>query len=298
MVVMRLLGLFFIVCWWFGAGVPRTSAQHTMGYLYIVGDGAETPELMQRFVALAGGVGRASIFILPMASSLPDTAGRRHVALLQSLGVQRAQYVVFSREQALQPAFADTLKQATGVFFTGGDQSRLADVLVGTPVQEKLKELLRSGVAIGGGSAGAAIMSKIMITGDELLHTDTTVSFVSIWRENIKTAEGLGFMEDAIIDQHFVRRKRHNRLISVVLEHPELIGIGIDEKTAIVVAPNHSFEVVGKSCVVIYDARKASPIRSGPWHTIGGANLRMHVLLDGDRYNIGTGAVTPAKSGR
>jgi len=294
-VVIRLFALLSIVCWSGGIGAPWTYAQRTMGYLYIVGDGAETPEMMQRFVALAGGAERASIYILPMASSLPDTAGKRHVALLQTLGVRRARYLVFSREQALQPAFADTLMEATGVFFTGGDQSRLAGVLVATPVQQKLKELLRNGGAIGGGSAGAAIMSKLMITGDELLQTDTTVSFVSIWRENIKTAEGLGFMDDAIIDQHFVR---HNRLISVVLEHPQLVGIGIDEKTAIVVSPERSFEVVGKSCVVVYDVRAAAPIRSGPNHTIGGANLRMHVLLDGDRYNITTGVVTPVKSGR
>jgi cyanophycinase len=295
---MRLAAFLFVVCWLLGIGAPRSAAQHAKGYLYIVGDGAETPEIMQRFVALAGGANRASIVILPMASSLPDTAGTRHVALLQALGVRRARYLVFSRQRAMEAPFADTLSEATGVFFTGGDQSRLADVLVGTPVQHKLMDLWRNGAVIGGGSAGAAIMSKVMITGDELLQTDTTVSFVSIWRDNIKTAEGLGFMDDAIIDQHFIRRKRHNRLISLVLEHPQLVGIGIDEKTAIVVAPDHSFEVVGKSSVVVYDARTASPIRSGPAHTIGGANIRMHVLLAGDRYDLATGAVTPAESSR
>ncbi len=298
MVVKRLVVLLFILCWLSGFGLSWVAAQHAKGYLYIVGDGAETPDIMQRFVALAGGAERASIVVLPMASSLPDTAGRRHVALLQTLGVRRARYLVFSREQALQRNFADMLRGTTGVFFTGGDQSRLAGVLVGTPMHQTLKELWRNGVVIGGGSAGAAIMSKVMITGDEVLQTDTSLSFVSIWRDNIKTAEGLGFVDDAIIDQHFVRRKRHNRLISLVLEHPRLIGIGIDEKTAIVVAPDRSFEVVGESCVVVYDARAASPIRLGPAHTIGSPNLRMHVLLNGDRYDIATGAVTPAVSGR
>jgi cyanophycinase len=159
-------------------------------------------------------------------------------------------------------------------------------------------ELHRNGVVIGGGSAGAAIMSKVMITGNELLNKDSTDAFVSILKGNIHTSEGLGFLEDAIIDQHFVKRKRYARLISKVLELPELVGIGIDEQTAIIVSPDHTFEVLGSSCVVVYDARSATTVRSGHDATLGAANLTMHVLLDGDRYNIGTGEATLAKSAK
>lgn len=270
------------------------SGNGVKGHLFIVGDGADEKYILERYVALAGGPEKARIIVLPMASSIPDTVGMRHVSLLTSIGVRHAQYLVFSREQALRSEFADTLNNATGIFFTGGDQSRLAAVLVGTPVQQKLMELYRNGATIGGGSAGAAIMSRVMITGDELLHKDSTTSFVSILKGNIKTSEGLGFLDDAIIDQHFVRRKRHNRLISTVLEHPNLVGIGIDERTAIIVFPDHTCEVFGKSCVVVYDARKATSLRSTDEALIGGAGLTVHVLLEGDRYNITTGTVQPA----
>jgi cyanophycinase len=267
------------------------------GHLVIIGDGGDRSEqFIQRYVELAGGAERARIIILPMASSIPDTVGMRQVEMLKSLGVRHAEFLLFTREQAMMKGFADTLNRATGIFFTGGDQSRLAAVVVGTPVQEKLIELYRKGIVIGGGSAGAAIMSKVMITGDERLNTDSTNAFISIQRGNIVTAEGLGFLDDAIIDQHFVKRKRHNRLISVVLEHPQLVGIGIDERTAIIVNPDHTFEVVGKSCVVVYDARKAQGVRSGPNNAIGGTHLTMHVLLDGDRYNITTGHVRSSGS--
>ena len=99
-------------------------------------------------------------------------------------------------------------------------------VIVGTPLQKKLIEIYRAGAVIGGTSAGAAIMSKVMITGDELINKDSTNIFLAILKGNVQTIEGLGFLDQVIIDQHFVKRKRLNRLISVVLENPTLPGIG------------------------------------------------------------------------
>jgi len=267
-------------------------AQSVQGHLVIIGDGGRKDEAMKRFVDLAGGPIHANIIVIPMASSIPDTNGIAEVEILKSFGVKNARYIIFSRAQALQESFGDSLNSATGVFFTGGDQSRLAAVVVGTPIEAKLKEMYRNGMVVGGGSAGAAIMSEVMITGDELHDNDGGNAFSSIEKGNIKTSQGLGFLEDAIIDQHFLKRKRHNRLISAVLEHPDLVGIGIDERTAIIVNPDHTCEVIGKNSVIIYDARNASNIRSGSNNTIGGTNLTMHVLLDGDQYNIRTGQVT------
>lgn len=269
---------------------------HTVrGSLVIIGDGAEEPQILEQFVALAGGPDRARIVILPMASSIPDTVGMRQEHIFRRMGVKQVRYLILTREQAMQSRYADTLTSATGIFFTGGDQSKLAAVLVGTPVHTKLLDLYRDGAVIGGGSAGAAIMSRVMITGNELRHTDSSTAFVTIQKNNIETIEGLGFLDDAIIDQHFVRRKRHNRLMSIVLEHPQLLGIGIDEQTAIIVRPDKTCEVIGRGCVVVYDARNAKGIRSTQLGVLGGTYLTMHVLLSGDRFNIRNGRVVSAK---
>src|SRR5262249_37764469 len=153
--------------------------------------------------------------------------GREMAEEFKSLGVGTVSSVYLTHTQALAAEAAGKLDGATGVYFTGGDQVLLANDLVGTPVHDKLKALYASGAVIGGTSAGAAVMSEIMITGEERLNTQTNNPFIRIQQGDIVTAPGFGFVHDAIVDQHFVRRKRHNRLISVVLEHPSLVGVGI-----------------------------------------------------------------------
>ena len=133
------------------------------------------------------------------------------------------------------------MENVKAVFFSGGDQARLTDALLGTKLLDKIKKVYDDGGVVGGTSAGAAIMSEVMITGDELINKDKEDFFIVIQKGNIKTTEGFGFVKTAIIDQHFVIRKRLNRLISVVLEYPNLLGIGIDESTAIIVNPDSTF---------------------------------------------------------
>ena len=175
------------------------------------------------------------------------------VAEFSEIGA-RAEWIQFTREQALDPASSARLDSATGIFFTGGDQVRVTRAVLGTPLYRKLHELHRRGVVIGGTSAGAAIMSTIMLTGDERLNRDSTNAFVFIKPGNVVTVEGLGFLNTVIVDQHFIRRKRLNRLLSVVLENPAMLGIGIDESTAIVVEPDSTFRVIGDRSVMIFDA--------------------------------------------
>ena len=138
---------------------------------------------------------------------------------------------------------------------------------------------------MGGTSAGAALMSKVMITGDERFSKDTVNLFRSIRKDYVETVEGIGFLTDLIIDQHFVKRKRHNRLISVVLEHPELVGVGIDEATAIIVRPNGFFDVIGAGNVMIYDATHATEIRSDAHGNLAAQGLTLHLLAAGDSYD-------------
>jgi cyanophycinase len=136
-----------------------------------------------------------------------------------------------------------------------------------------------------------------MITGDEKLPggsrppkdpTDSSSKFLTIARDNIVTAAGFDLLPGAIVDQHFVRRRRLNRLISVVLEHPDRVGVGIDESTALEVGPDGTWKVLGESVAVVYDAREAhiTPPGQAP---LGAADVRMQVLPAGSTYDPSTG---------
>ena len=272
---------------------PSSHSQQVKGRLVIIGGGDRTSEIMQRIVALSGGAEKARIIILPMASSVPDTTAMEEAEEFKALGVRHVDWLLFNREQAMSPGFPEKLNGATGIFFSGGDQARLTAVIVGTPVHQKLKDLYRDGTVMSGTSAGAAIMSKVMITGDELINKDSTNIFNSIMKGNVKTIEGIGFIENVIIDQHFVKRKRLNRLISVVLEHPDLLGVGIDESTAIQVNPDRTFEVLGEGTVVVVDARKAKTIHTDKNQNLAGRDIEMQILSAGERWSMDAGKETP-----
>ena len=263
------------------------AAEQPRGKLFIIGGGRRSEGMMEEFVRLAGGPAQAWIIVLPMASGAPDTAGMEQVAEFSGIGA-RAEWIQFTREQALDPASSARLDSATGIYFTGGDQVRVTRVVLGTPLYRKLHELHRRGVVIGGTSAGAAIMSKIMLTGDERFNRDSTNAYVFIKPGNVVTVEGLGFLGSVIVDQHFIRRKRHNRLLSVVLENPAMLGIGIDESIAIVVEPDSTFRVIGDRSVMIFDAGRAAGIRTSATGNMGVTGVQLHLLLPGDRFNLRT----------
>jgi cyanophycinase len=267
------------------AAVPsRATAQKVKGRLVIVGGGERTSEIMDRFIELAGGRENGRFVVFPMASETPDTAGMRLTAEFKSRGAKNVAWLLFTKEQASAPGFADTLNGATGIWFGGGDQVRHTAAILGTPVHAKLKELYRQGTVMGGTSAGAAIMSRIMITGDELINKDTRNAFVSIMKGNIQTVEGVGFLDNAIIDQHFVKRKRLNRLISVVLEHPTVPGIGIDEATAIIVNPDGTCDVLGEGTVVVFDARRATGIHADKAGNLAARNISLSIYSAGEKF--------------
>jgi cyanophycinase len=265
------------------------------GHLLIIGGGRRGPEIMNRFVQLAGGPEKAHILIFPMASGDLDTSGMEMVEEFTSMGVRNAEYLVLNHDQAINPVSARKLEGVTGVYFTGGDQSRLTAALKDTPVETALKDLFAKGAVIGGTSAGAAVMSEIMITGDERQNKDTVNAFVFIRKDNIITRPGFGFVTRAIIDQHFVKRKRQNRLISLVLEHPALLGVGIDEATAILVDPDDTFEVMGAATVIVYDATHATDIKADAKGNLSAAGMIMHILANGDRFDLA--ARSPIREG-
>lgn len=266
------------------------------GSLFIIGGGMRPASMMCTYIDLCGGAD-APVVIIPFASVTPGEQGERMKRELQGLGC--AHVTVLDRFPAT--ASVDEVRSAAGIYFTGGDQNRLRDCLAGTATLAAVWEAYERGAAIGGTSAGAAVMSRVMLSGNELLNPDVVRSdegdaveaFSRIRQGNIETTEGFGFLEGCVLDQHFVRRKRENRLISVILEHSELLGIGIDESTAIVVAAG-GFEVLGESCVVVLDATHTTDVGAGRDGGLRCVGLTMHVLTDGQRFDLATRTVLPS----
>ncbi len=236
-----------------------------------------------------------------MASEYAD-AGVELAETFGKLGAS-AERVVLTREQADTEEAAAKLQDATGIWFGGGDQSRLTAALLRTKAQAAIAARYRAGAVVGGTSAGAAVMSTPMLTGDEMRpggdrppEKDSGDAYLTIARDNVATAEGFGLLPGAIVDQHFVRRRRNNRLLSVVLENPALVGVGIDESTALEVGPDGVWRVLGESVAVVYDARKAR-ITPPSVRALGAADVRLQVLPAGSTYDLSSGEATLPRPG-
>jgi cyanophycinase len=255
------------------------------GCLFIIGGGERDEPMMRRYIDLARGFGSGKIVVFPMASAEPKETGDALVEEMKKLGAANAVNCILTREQALAEGSVSLLDGVGGVFFSGGDQSRQMAVLLHTPMHRRLLDLYEKGCVMGGTSAGAAVMSEVMITGDEKRKAEEGKEFSTIEADNVVTAEGLGFLRTAIIDQHFVARKRLNRLISVVAERPALLGVGIDESTAIIVRPDQIFEVLGESNVLVLDGSRERA-RTGTGRRLGFRGLILDSLLAGDRFDL------------
>jgi cyanophycinase len=255
------------------------------GHLLIIGGGRRDNYLMEKFIELAGGK-NSKIIVIPMASSVPIETAEYQVNELKRLGCPNTEYINCTREDADNDSNITKLNGVSGIFFSGGDQSKLTKALMGTKLLEKIKSIYSHGGVIGGTSAGAAVMSKVMITGDELINKDSTNIFTVIKKGNVKVSEGFGFIKSAIIDQHFITRKRLNRLIEVVLENPKLIGIGIDESTAIIVNPDDTFDVLGENTVIVFDAQDSKNITTDKNGNLSADNILMHLLKSGDKFSL------------
>jgi cyanophycinase len=288
----RILALILVAVTVSAAGAQSTARKP--GTLQIVGGGTQPRELVQHFVELAGGSGKARIAVFAMASSSGDRNGESKAADFRELGAE-ARNVWITRQQADMDSVVALLDGVTGVWFGGGDQNRLTRALRGSKVEAAIRARYAAGAVIGGTSAGAAVLSAVMITGDERrpggARPDTSQNFITIDRDNVVVDTGFALVGNVIIDQHFVRRRRHNRLISLVLERDPHLGAGIDEGTALLVHPDGRWTVEGASVVVIYDARQAS-ITPASRPVLGAAGMRMHVLPAGSSFDPKSGKAT------
>ncbi len=250
---------------------PRTAPPK--GHLVIVGGGGVPDAVAARAIALSGGPSSA-VAVLPQASELKET-GAEAVEFWTKAGASRAVEVSLTDRAAATAA----IRQATFIWFPGGDQNRLTEALKATGLPELIRERYDAGATVGGTSAGAAVMSPVMITGD--------ADLLSITAGRTKTTDGFGLLPGAIVDQHFQKRQRMNRLISAVLDHPNLVGIGIDEKTAIIVSDGRRFEVVGDSSVVVIDGRRATVRPAADGALAAGTGLTLDVLKPGMTFDLG-----------
>ena len=261
------------------------------GALLIVGGGTQPRALVQRFVDLAGGAGRARIAVFPQASEAATTGGPEKAAQLQAFGAEAFAMNV-TRAEALDAATSARLDGVTGIWFSGGDQSRLTAVLAGTPLLEAIRARYRAGAVVAGTSAGAAVMSDSMLTGNQRRPGVDTVGYFGdtyphVARATIELVPGFGFLPGALVDQHFIRRERHNRLLAAILERPGMIGVGIDEGTALEVRGGR-WRVIGASAVVIYDARAAHITTPGA-PILGATGVAFHLIPDGGEFDPATG---------
>ena len=271
-----------------GPGPSRLSAvmrlfMRPQGHLLIVGGGDTPVSVQKRFVALAG-ADKARIAVFPMASSKSDEEAQEAARDFGLLGAE-AQVVDFRPGEANSAAVVQMLEGFTGFWFSGGDQSRLSNLLVGTRALQAVEARYLAGAVVGGTSAGASVMSRLMLTGKwRTPRNSEEEEQINIARGMKELASGFGLFKGAIVDQHFMHRARYNRLISAVLDHPQLIGVGIDEETALLVRPDGMWEVLGNYYVKLFDARRAQ-IMDDDGPMAKAADIRMHVLPEGGLFD-------------
>jgi cyanophycinase len=259
------------------------------GRLLIIG-GAEDRRcgagVLERFADLCG-AGRARIVLVTTATGQPGQVVAEYRRVFRKLGVRQVSELRISgRGSADSDEAIAALDGATGVFFSGGDQSRL-QTLVGSRINEHLMRRLAAGLMVAGTSAGATALGRTMILGGDGAEVSTAT---------VRTAPGLGLMPRLLIDMHFGERGRLPRLLSAVTLDPDRLGVGIGENTAIL-ADCDSFEVIGSGVVSVIDAERATVVHaatdSDPITLFG---VRLHLLPAGCLFDIGSRspAVGPA----
>lgn len=263
----------------------------TRGWIVPIG-GAENKEndkrILARFVAVSGGAD-ADIVVIPTASRLHET-GPRYEQLFRQLGAARVSIMDFdTRRDCHEPGRLARLGEASGIFFTGGNQLRLTTLLGGTPVAKLIRGRNAHGVTVGGTSAGASILSEHMIA-----FGDDGSSAIS---GSVRLAPGLGLTNRFVIDQHFRQRDRLGRLLTALAYNPFAVGIGLDEDTAAFIGPDDTLEVEGTGGVTVVDAADVSfssmdMVNEGqPICMLG---LKLHLLVSGATFNLHTRVASAA----
>ncbi|MEO8809333.1 MAG: cyanophycinase [Rhodanobacter sp.] len=263
----------------------RVQEGEQRGWIVPIG-GAENKEndarILERFVGLCGG-SEADIVVIPTASQLPET-GTRYEEIFSGMGAAHVTVLDFdTRRDAGESNRLDRIERASGIFFTGGNQLRIATLLGGTPVAKMIRTRNAQGVHVGGTSAGASILSEHMIAFGTEGSSPTAGS--------VRLAPGLGLTNRFVIDQHFRQRDRLGRLLAALAYNPFAIGIGLDEDTAAFIRPDDTLEVEGSGSVTVVDAGElqfSSMDRADEDEPICLLGLKIHILIAGATFNLHT----------
>lgn len=258
---------------------------NSQGPLVIIG-GAEDREgdclVLREFVRRAGGI-KAKIVVLTAATTAPREVGETYINAFGRIGAEDVQVIDTEHpEDGDRQEAVEKVQQATGIFFTGGDQARIIELVKGTRVDQAIRQRHAEGAVVGGTSAGAAMMPDIMIIeGDSA--TNPRVDAVSM-------GPGMGFLPGIAVDQHFSQRGRLGRLISALVQQQAILGLGIDEDTAVIVEGNQ-LEVVGQGSVTVVDETAATHnnldrlLKSEGLAICG---VKLHILPAGYRFDLQT----------
>ncbi|MCY3412785.1 MAG: cyanophycinase [Candidatus Heimdallarchaeota archaeon] len=262
-----------------------SSSNKSLGKFLAIGGGMElspTNPLIKKFIKLSGGES-SRIIILPTASDFGSEIGPLYKEAFSGLCKEVDYFLIETREDAENEACLSYLKDATGVFFTGGNQLKITYLLGGTEFMNILRGKIEEGVIVAGTSAGASAMSSTMIAwgrADEML------------KGSLQLSPGLSFIRNMVIDSHFIKRGRISRLLHMVAQHPGTLGIGLSEDTGILLdyeAEGSTFEVIGRRQIIVVDGRNikhsniASLTENKPYTV---TDVKVHVLGPGYVYNF------------
>lgn len=256
------------------------------GRLLIIG-GAEDKEgsclILRRFLELAGGE-RASVALITTATHRPQEVATEYHRLFLRLGANGVIHLnVCDRAEAAGRQATDSLKEVSGIFITGGDQLRLTSILGGTPLGRELHAAVERGAVLAGTSAGAAAMTEIMIVSG---HEESAPK-----RSGVRLAPGLGFLKEVVVDQHFAERGRIGRLLAVVAQNPFILGLGLDEDTAVECDPAGFIAVIGSGACTVVDGlsiHHSNVSDSGVGEPLALTRVTLHVLPAGYSFDLQT----------
>jgi len=238
--------------------------------------------ILSRVVKESGGE-KSLIVVIPTASSIPVEVSRNYEEAFGKLGCKNVHIMdIRSREDAETPEFLELMQKANCVMFSGGDQSKIVKYIGGTTLDKIIKKKYdHENFVIAGTSAGAMCMGKEMITGGGVQEAFT--------KGATEMGKGMGYIDNFIIDSHFIRRGRFGRLAEAVARFPQLVGIGLAEDTGLVIKNGNECEVIGSGMVILFDPRKLihnnqAVVKEGSPMSI--TNLKIHILANGDELNI------------
>jgi len=247
------------------------------GKLFIIGGGSRTIEMMEELVRMSMSDDGYAL-VMAQSSSEPDTS----FFYVEKQLVEFTNRPIIHLDSAKTETFPiDSILNADLIYLTGGNQNRFLEK-VSAEMQEAIKQAYRDGATVAGTSAGAALMSKVMITGDQKKEPEYESTYSRLEYGNAITTEGLGLLDSVVVDQHFVARSRYNRILSVMADLDYPVGAGIEESTALVVFPE-GLTVVGEGQVLIFERAERYTKRNDK---IGFENMILSAYLQGDTFRL------------